>query len=114
MKLSEKQFLFSKNVAKLIFFIYDKGFMCTHGEAFRTHEQAEIYAAQGIGIINSRHGLRLAIDLNIFSPEGQYLTATESYQQFGKYWESLNPANKWGGNFQLPTPPDGNHFEMEP
>jgi len=109
MKLSEKQQIFALNFAKLVIYIYEKGFACTYGEAFRTDEQAEIYAKSGKGIKNSLHCSRLAIDLNLFSaPGGDYLSATEDHKQFGEYWESLNPKNRWGGRFN-----DGNHYEMQ-
>lgn len=106
MALSDIQKEFCLDVARLIEFIFETGCACTFGEAYRTKEQAEIYAKQGIGIKNSLHCERLAIDLNLFSPEGEYLTKTDDYQIFGNYWESLNDNNKWGGRFN-----DGNHFE---
>ena len=109
MKLTEVQFLFSKNVAKLINHIFEEGYHCSLGETYRSKEQAEIYAKQGKGIINSQHCKRLAIDINLFSPEGEYLTKSEDYQKFGIYWEKLNSLNRWGGNFHNK---DGNHFEM--
>jgi len=107
-KLSESQFVFAKNVAKLINYIFECDYYCTLGEAWRTKEQAEIYHKAGRGIINSQHCKRLAIDLNLFSPEGDYLTKTYDYVRFGNFWERLNPKNRWGGKFN-----DGNHFEME-
>lgn len=110
MSLAEKQALFALNVAKLIVFINEKGFKCTFGEAFRTFEQAQIYAEQGKGIKNSLHCKRLAVDLNLFSPEGKYLEDSKDYVQFGKYWESLHGENRSGCFF---SKPDGNHFEMK-
>lgn len=107
MSLSDKQKVFTKNVAKLIEYIFFKNYSCTFGEAFRSKEQAEIYAKQGKGIKDSLHCQRLAIDLNLFSPEGKYLTQTKDYEQFGIFWESLHPENRWGGRFK-----DGNHFEI--
>lgn len=105
------QMLFAKNVALLIQFIFSTGYGCTMGEAHRTHEQALIYASQKIGIIDSQHCDRLAIDLNVFSPDGKYLSKTEDYKRFGEYWEKLSKYNRWGGRFK--SRPDGNHFEME-
>lgn len=107
MKLSEKQVVFAKNVAALISYIFEQKYSCTLGEAYRTVEQAEIYAKQGKGIKNSQHCKRLAIDINLFSPQGQYLTATQDYKPFGQYWVTLDKENRWGGTFN-----DGNHFEM--
>lgn len=104
-----KQKTFALNASKLIQFIFSQGYTCTLGEAFRTPEQAAIYAFAGIGIKNSQHCKRLAIDLNIFSPGGLYLTNSDDYRVFGEYWESLDSANRWGGSFHHA---DGNHFEM--
>lgn len=108
MKLFEQQAAFAKDVAKLINWINEVGMFCTLGEAMRSAEQAEIYAKEGKGIKDSLHCKRLAIDLNLFDFQGKYITDTKEYEEFGIYWESLNPLNRWGGRF---TRPDGNHFE---
>ena len=111
MKLSAEQELFAINVSKLIDYIYVQGYACTFGEAFRTPEQAAIYAKEGKGIEDSLHCKRLAIDLNIFDGSGTYLSDTESYKPFGDYWVTLHPNNRWGGSFK--HRPDGNHFQMQ-
>lgn len=110
MKLQDKQALFTHNVAKLIEYMYTSGFKVTLGEAWRTKEQAEIYAKSGIGIKESLHCKRLAIDLNLFSAEGIWLTAVEAYRPFGLYWEELNEWNRWGGAWKKV---DSGHFEMQ-
>lgn len=110
MQLSDKQKEFALYTAKLITYIFSQGYTCTLGEALRTPEQAMIYAKNGKGILNSLHCKRLAIDLNLFSPEGKYLEDTASYEKFGVYWEKLNSENRWGGRFPKP---DGNHFERK-
>lgn len=110
MKISKQQ-TFAHNVGLLINYIFNMGFHCTLGEAFRTPEQAEIYARTGKGIKNSLHCKRLAIDLNVFDQVGNYLDKSEDLEPFGRYWEKLNSENKWGGNF-MSAPKDGNHFEM--
>ena len=107
MRLSEKQAIFAVNVAKLILHINDSGYTCTFGEAFRTTEQAEWNAKRGIGIRDSLHCIRLAIDLNLFK-DGVYCFGSSSHKQFGEYWETLNSLNRWGGRFS-----DGNHYEMK-
>jgi hypothetical protein len=110
MKLLEEQFIFTKNVAKLIQYIYSSGYKCTLGEVFRTKEQAQIYAREGLGIIDSLHCSRLAIDLNLFSPKDVYLTQNSDYLPFGRYWENLHPHNYWGGFYPRK---DSGHFEMK-
>ena len=106
MTLREKQEIFTKNLAKLIEYIFDSGYTCTLGEAWRTQEQADIYAAKGIGSKNSLHLQRLAIDLNIFK-DGKWLKRSEEYEFAGIYWMALDEANTWGGSGN-----DGNHFSM--
>lgn len=112
MELSQRQQLFAKYVGLLIKEIYSRGYSCTLGEAFRTPEQAEIYAKEGKGIVDSLHCQRLAIDINLFSPNGTYLTNTPDYEVFGRFWENLRADQelRWGGRFK--DRPDGNHFEM--
>lgn len=110
MKLWEKQSIFTQNITKLINFIYDNEMACTFGEVFRTPEQAAIYAKQGKGIKDSLHCKRLAVDLNLFTLDGTYLTDSKSYKKFGEYWVTLHPFNRWGGVFPRV---DANHFEMQ-
>lgn len=109
MMLWQQQALFAKHVGLLIEHIFSMGYYCTLGDAFRSTEQAEIYANQGKGIKDSLHCKRLAIDLNLISQNGKYLTNYKDYERFGIFWESLDPENRWGGNFY--TIKDGNHFQ---
>jgi hypothetical protein len=116
MQLSQLQQLFARDVVKLLLFIEEEGFFFTFGETYRTAEQAELYAKQGKGIVNSLHCKRLAIDINVFNEKCEFLTSTKDYEVFGKYWESLHPTNRWGGKFTDKSgkpKPDGNHFERQ-
>jgi hypothetical protein len=110
MQLWKQQAVFLLNVAKLIQYATTEGFYCTGGELHRTEEQAKIYADKGVGIKNSQHCKRLAIDLNLFTEQGLYLSDAKSYAFLGQYWKSLDPKNRWGGDFPNK---DGNHFEMK-
>ena len=111
MTLSEKQQLFAHNVAQLIAYINFMGYKVTLGEAWRTQEQADLYAKQGKGITHSLHIKRLAIDLNIFDHVGNLLTKNEDLEIFGKYWERMHPDNRWGGHFKSRC--DSDHWEMQ-
>ena len=108
MTLSQNQSLFAKDASLLITHIFSEGYTCTLGEAFRTKEQAEIYAKSGLGIAHSLHCERLAIDLNIFKPDGSLCETAADYERFGCFWESLDAVNRWGGRF---TRVDADHFE---
>jgi hypothetical protein len=109
LKLSEKQQIFAWNVSNLIEKIECDGYKCTFGEAYRTPEQAALNAAKGIGIKNSLHCKRLAVDLNLFK-DGVYCADVESWRPFGEYWKTLNALNRWGGDWKSG---DANHVEMK-
>jgi hypothetical protein len=109
MTLSERQAEFAHNVATLIVYIFGTGYKCTFGDAYRDPEVAKLYASQGKGIVNSLHCKRLAIDLNLFSRDGKFLSDTKDHEPFGIFWEKLHKDNKWGGRFKKT---DGNHYEM--
>ena len=109
--LEDEQEIFAANMAKLIDYITSKGYHVTVGEAYRTEQQAMIYAHEGLGIVNSLHRKRLAIDLNIFTADNKLVQQVKDLEVFGKYWESLHSKNRWGGNFK--TRPDSDHFQMK-
>ncbi len=109
MNLSTRQSIFAGNAARLILKMSEAPYTCTLGEAYRTPEQAALNAAKGIGIKNSLHCKRLAIDLMLFK-DGVWTTDGEDYRPFGEYWKTLNSLNRWGGDFKLR---DYVHFEMQ-
>lgn len=119
--LFQLQAIFSKNIVLLINFIFSQGYLVTFGETWRTPEMAQIYFKEHKGILNSLHCKRLAIDLNFLDQKGHYITDSKAYAVAGKYWESLDGRNRWGGNFkQVPGDIsrhskcfcDATHFEM--
>ena len=106
MSLSASQQQFAVMVAKLIMHVQSlPGHAVTFGEAYRTPEQAALNAAKGIGIKNSLHCFRQAVDLNLFI-DSVYQTSTMAYKALGDFWKSLG--GTWGGDFPRA---DGNHFE---
>lgn len=107
--LSKKQILFTKNVGKLILWSYENGYELTFGDAYRDPRLAALNAAEGRGITNSLHSMRLAVDFNLFIA-GNYVVQSELYKPLGDYWKTLDPENRWGGDFR--PKPDGNHFSM--
>lgn len=56
--------------------------------------------------VNSLHFEGLAADIDLFK-EGKYLQETSDHEQFGEFWESLDPECCWGGRFE-----DGNHYSI--
>ena len=107
MNLVAEQFAFLMDLSKLYEYVYntDSGMMITGGELYRTPEQQQIYVNAGKSkTMQSNHLRRLAQDLN-FIQNGIVITnddpvrAKKAIQQYGDFWESLNPLNRWGGNF---------------
>lgn len=107
MTLRAKQSLFARHVGALIARAYALGYEITFGETYRTPEQAALNAKKGIGIKNSLHTQRLAIDLNLFK-NGVWLKTTEHYEPLGLWWEQQHELARWGGRFG-----DGDHFSFE-
>ena len=58
----------------------------------------------------SLHYEGLAIDIDLFDKDNNYLSDTESHKPFGEYWKALHPDCRWGGDFRKP---DGNHYSVE-
>jgi hypothetical protein len=117
MKLSEKQRIFTRNIASLIAYAYSNGYELTFGEAQRTNEQQLIYVQTGRSkTMNSMHLNRLAVDFNVFI-NGQWNQNWNDIKPLGDYWEALNPKNRWGGDWNKNDIKDGfidsPHFEMQ-
>lgn len=109
MKLSQKQAKFTKYIAMLIQWGAANGYDLTIGEAYRSKETQDAHVAAGRSFApNSRHLLRLAVDFNLFI-DGKYQQKSEAYEPLGEFWKSLDPKNRWGGDWEGLK--DGNHFE---
>lgn len=108
MTLNDRQHVFAMNLAKLLQHVDSVGLTCSVGEVHRPPETAELYAKRGIGIKDSQHCKKLAVDLHLFA-NGKYLQNKSDYQPLGEYWKSLHPENEWGGSWKKQ---DLVHFEM--
>jgi hypothetical protein len=109
MTIVNEQWQFIQDMARLIEKARELGFVLTGGELYRTSEQQQIYLKTGkTKTASSQHMKRLAIDFNFFI-KGELVYEKGRLQQLGDFWESLCPANRWGGNFKsiIDTP----HFE---
>lgn len=109
MTLGEQQRLFARLVGEFIVWTFDNGYELTFGECYRTPEQAAWNELKGIGISNSLHTQRLAIDLNLFVG-GVFQTGLEAYRPLGQAWKGMHLLCRWGGDF---SKPDADHFSME-
>ena len=128
--LSDRQKLFTVNLAKMILKSVDLSFSLRLGEVERPIEMQEIYFKSGRSkTMNSRHIQRLASDFTIeyngrilFPPgiiDDQYKKDLELCRPLGEYWESLHPDNVWGGDWNRngvydESFKDPYHFEMKP
>lgn len=127
MKLSHRQQIFTRNIAKLIQRAETLEIGLTFGDAWRSRSQMllnyygyDVVKTRDKPILvkrkptsktlNSRHGVRLAVDFNFFI-NGELTYNKHKLQCLGDYWESLHPNNRWGGNWTsfIDTP----HFEMK-
>jgi len=103
------QWEFTKDVALLIQYAEELGYKVTLGEAWRHVHQQAYYVRHGYSTtMNSKHRQRRAIDLNLFIND-KYMTDVDAYGILGKYWESLDEKNTWGGSWK--TFKDAPHFE---
>lgn len=95
----ESQAAFLKDLRKLLDKAEELGYVTTQGEAARTIEQQTIYVqTKRSKTMDSEHLKRRAQDLNFFK-DGK-LCSREDIKPLGDFWESLNPMNRWGGNWR--------------
>lgn len=104
MSLVAEQHLFLGHLARLIAHARDLGFVVTGGELWRTPEQQKLHVRAGRSkTLRSQHLKRLAVDLNFFLRDDSGGLALcydkAALQPLGDFWEALDPANRWGGNW---------------
>ncbi|MBN1481587.1 hypothetical protein EH223_04420 [candidate division KSB1 bacterium] len=114
MSLVKEQSIFLLHVSELIKKAAELGYVVSGGELYRTSEQQALHVKNGRSTtMNSQHLKRLAIDLNFFveNPDGSLKLTydVEDLRPLGDYWESLDAANRWGGNWT--SFKDTPHFE---
>lgn len=105
--LRQKQAKFAQMVAHLILMADMMGYDVSLGDAYRDPRVfGPSGTKKGYGRASSNHKIRLAIDLNLFTKDGTYLSETKDHEPLGEYWESIG--GTWGGRFN-----DGNHYSIE-
>ena len=81
MKLSVKQQLFAKDLAKLLTYIFSQRYNVSIGEAQRTTDQQKIYVATGRSwTYLSQHLKKLAVDLFFFKLDGELTWSKKELQ----------------------------------
>lgn len=113
MKLGQKQELFMRLLPRLIDKAHELGFEIRGGDLYRDERVHGKYGEKkGYGRDKSNHKLKLAIDLNLFSPRctsrGNFCDKTEDHRPLGEWWEQQHELCRWGGRFN-----DGNHYSLE-
>lgn len=98
--LLRQQQHFAQMVALLIRAAFARGYQVTLGDAYRDPRVT-------YGHPQSYHRIRLAIDLNLFGPDGRYLTTVEEWRQIGELWETMG--GTWGGRW---SSGDANHLSL--
>jgi len=100
MGMVSEQWAFIRDVSLLIVEAEKLGIVLTGGELFRTKEQQDIYLKTGkTKTNNSMHLKRLAVDFNFFI-DGELVYNHPLITKVGKFWESLNEINRWGGSWR--------------
>ena len=107
MSLSNTQWEFTRDIAKLILYAEWRGYKLTDAGGKRTeYQQAEYLRTGKSKTMNSDHLIGLAQDFNIFFDHdgdgdkdytGALPNAKEVCQVLGDFWCSLNHKNYWGG-----------------
>jgi hypothetical protein len=99
MSLNAKQARFLSKIAKLIVWANGQGIQLIGAELFRTPEQAAINAEKGVGIKNSVHRKKLALDMYIYK-NNTILWSGPEYEKLGRKWETMAIDARWGGDFR--------------
>ena len=115
MTLGDLQRLFSKLIAEHTLWLYEQGYECTEGDAYRDprahgkigEKKIDVNGKRVYGRRNSNHKRRLAKDINLFK-DRRWLPQTSDHAASGAMWESRHPLCRWGGHYD-----DGNHYSME-
>lgn len=97
-ELLEKQWRFARMYALLILHAEQLGYKVTLGDTYRDPRVP-------YGHPKSTHRFRLAGDLNLFLPDGDYLSSGEEHDAIHDYWDLIGGAERITG--------DLNHYSCE-
>lgn len=96
-ELGDKRELFTSCLASLLKYMIGRTYRPRIGKEGQVH------------MVGSLHYQGLAVDIDLFDANNNYLTSTEAHKEFGEFWKSLHPDCRWGGDF---SKPDGNHYSV--
>lgn len=108
MTLRQKQAAFAVCVAKLILFIDKKGWEVTLAEGY-IGDSIDKPSEDTPHLRTGTHFLRLGQDINLFVAGKWISKLAPEWQELGKFWKSLHPLARWGGDFRSL---DLNHFSF--
>lgn len=101
MSLLDEQLSFMKDVRRLLDFAEAQQFLVTGGELERSAETQSLYVRSGREkTLDSPHVRKCAITLNLFRDADDHYVLVQdlvALEPVGKYWEALDPRNRWGG-----------------
>jgi len=106
MRLNPKQWRHTRCTAVLLLHMIEAGYHPRMAYAKRSKEEAT-----RLGFSDSNHIRYLAVDIDLFDSNGNFLSDTQSHRRFGEFWKTLDSDAVWGGDF--PHKPDGNHYSFE-
>lgn len=99
MSLRQDQMIFAQQMVVLLNKAWELGYEVTLGEVLRPVEMQQIYVKTGRSkTMDSQHIKKCAIDLNLFIKG--VVCSREQIRPLGDWWESLDPKNRWGGNWR--------------
>jgi hypothetical protein len=113
MSLGQEQETFAKQVVQLLNKAWELGYAVRLGEVLRPLEMQQIYVNTGRSkTLDSQHIKKLAIDLVLLKDD--LICTREQIKPLGDWWESLDPRNRWGGNWRGLVDSGKSHFVDAP
>jgi len=107
MSLRKTQSRFALNVAMLILEAERRGYEVTFGDAYRDPRlHGDVGEKKGYGHSRSTHKVRLAVDLNLFTATGEYITDDTGHRELHDWW-----VDECGGSSMIEGDP--NHYSFK-
>ena len=123
MRLSTKQLwfarlFFAEFLPKAFTWAEATGYSLMVLEVLRSEASARANAKKGVGIVNSLHRKKLAVDILLWR-NGEPVYDSAEYLHLGRMWKRMSRSVGdtkllccWGGDFKGKKGPDGGHFSF--